>query len=649
MIREVYINDQLIDIEADNTAGYIFSSPIFRDISKIMSNRTTTYKIPKTTKNLSIFGLANNPDVNALAPYRKHKFLEIRDGLPFINGVCYFLKSTEKELELAVFWGNSEKLQELKDLNLRELDIKDEFVDGNRPIEYFRWDNSRECLPNPSSDDAGFLKIDYGKGLEDMKYIHPAVNIKYILDVIKCSTGITITYEDRFIEEFKKKWFPLTSKNTNEITYNDEGRYYVNSLVVRQAEGSFRLKLTNIDGKIITQEGKGTAIIAPPNSIVGITNTVLRFKTKIKYSREIAKEASIRLITNGFFNRRQFAERTVEVIKEETKNGFSYYVFEFDLGTEPLEAEIPTGENNEYLDVLVAIRQEKSTKWEVIDQFELDSLSSAKVYVKPKELQFGDKYPLIPNLPNLSVIDFLKSLMSMYGLFTYQDIKSNPDVIEFTSIDAMYSKKDKTIDWTDKLLMFNNDTRMKVEYTYGDYARKNYLKYKNDKDITINADGYITVDNEQLEKEKDLIELPYSPSITIRDENNNQYALVPIYDSEGNYSDVGIRILDSVEYVQISTDDPTEKIYYKSAYFNNTLYFSGEEGLLKKYYSKYQSVIYHPIVVECAVYLTDLELHQFREVNPIYIDGVYYMPITVTVQTNGVANCKLIKMPFIEK
>lgn len=71
-IREVYIDEQQIDIENDNAAGYIFTSPIFRDITKILSNRTTTYKVPKTQRNLTIFGLSNNPDVYSIFPYREH-------------------------------------------------------------------------------------------------------------------------------------------------------------------------------------------------------------------------------------------------------------------------------------------------------------------------------------------------------------------------------------------------------------------------------------------------------------------------------------------------------------------------------------------------------------------------------------------------
>ncbi len=88
-----------------------------------------------------------------------------------------------------------------------------------------------------------------------------------------------------------------------------------------------------------------------------------------------------------------------------------------------------------------------------------------------------------------------------------------------------------------------------------------------------------------------------------------------------------------------------KKEVYKSASFDDSLKFGGTNGLLNKYYSGYQAILNRPIVAEFNVKLSDIELHLFKEINPIYIDGSYYMPITVTVQTNGVVNCKAIKMP----
>lgn len=109
-------------------------------------------------------------------------------------------------------------------------------------------------------------------------------------------------------------------------------------------------------------------------------------------------------------------------------------------------------------------------------------------------------------------------------------------------------------------------------------------------------------------------------------------------------NDVGIRILTEGVY-NVYDEDGNVIEEYKSASFDESLHFGGEKGLLNQHWGGYKNVLFHSVVVECAVRMSDVELHLFRENNPVYIDGVFYMPITVTVQTNGVAMCKLIKMP----
>lgn len=650
MIREVYINNQLIDIASDNSAGYIFTSPIFRDINKIMSNRTTTYKIPKTTKNLSIFGLADNPDVHSLAPYREHKFLELRDGLPFIDGVCFLLKTAAKELELAVFWGNPEKLQALKDLKLRDLRFKgkddaEKYKNETEGFGYLRWNEETAFLPASKDINAGFLKIDFGRGVDDLQYIHPCVNVQYILDLIKSSTGITIDYPDEFQKEFGRKWFPLTDKNANDLTWNLNNKYEINNSASRlnhSPGGGWSRIDYNVYGNDITSE---THIKGKAGSISGIVDGVLQLDGDGVY---VGYEARIFIGEGSTI----FDEIIVDVNPDSGKSSIH-----LDFYTRPFLTNLSSDSN---ITFKCSIRKKGTSRWWPASGFtpsKHPSFNNFKTVVRFPNVQFGDKFPIIANLPDLPVLDFLKSLMSMYGLFTYHNFKVAPDVVKFVSIDEMYlyryekdnEEKLKAYDWTNKLLMLASETRMKLEYTYGDYAQKNKLKYKNDKDVTINADGYIELDNRTLPKEKDLIELPYSPSINTADELSNKFAKIPLYDEEGNYSSVGIRILNQGEGYNIYNEEGLLIDTYKSALFDEKLYFSGNKGLIKKFYSKYQAVLLYPVVVECAVYMSDVELHLFRENNPVYIDGVFYMPITVTVHTNGVAMCKLIKMPYQPK
>lgn len=88
-----------------------------------------------------------------------------------------------------------------------------------------------------------------------------------------------------------------------------------------------------------------------------------------------------------------------------------------------------------------------------------------------------------------------------------------------------------------------------------------------------------------------------------------------------------------------------KKEVYKSASFDDSLKFGGANGLLNKYYSGYQLALKYPIIVEFSVKLSNYEITTLNMLQPVYIDGVYYMLIEAVVGTNNITRCKAIKMP----
>lgn len=116
----------------------------------------------------------------------------------------------------------------------------------------------------------------------------------------------------------------------------------------------------------------------------------------------------------------------------------------------------------------------------------------------------GNKYPIIKNLPDLKGYDILKTIMSMFGLFgNYKE-----EGIELYSIDDFYAKKEGAVDWTKKVITGKNiDT---FSFSLGDYAQKNWLKYKHDDTVIVDADDFIQSDNESLESEKTLYEMKFA-------------------------------------------------------------------------------------------------------------------------------------------
>ena len=65
-------------------------------------------------------------------------------------------------------------------------------------------------------------------------------------------------------------------------------------------------------------------------------------------------------------------------------------------------------------------------------------------------------------------------------------------------------------DWTDKVITDSNINS--ISFSFYDFAQKNYLRYIKDETVITNADWYLEVDNDTLDKEKTLYEMKFAAS-----------------------------------------------------------------------------------------------------------------------------------------
>lgn len=625
MIREVYIDNKLVDVENNSATGYIFSSPIFRDISYIMSNRTTTYKLPKTSHNLTIFGLSDNPDVVSDFPYMIHDLKEYREGILFIKGQCALLKVGDSEMELSVIWGNTVNIMDIKDKKLRELDS----------LHSIRWNSSSGFLNSdviPNRPQYGFVQVDFGKGLSDFEYIHPSVTMQYILDLITSTTGVTFNIPLTDLtgnELLKKMWIPLIDKNADALTWVD---YTIEATFDSYDSSStgvnlFFIKTDNNKHDIIQQ-----GLIKWNDKPCKI---VLHFDIEFHDNNPKMEDGTYMNAITGVNARGQRFENNVKSTNGTYKDSFD---FEYDFTEPSIIIQPKIG----YLD---KSGNRSKLNDPVIDSFNLT------VSMQQEEMEFGDSFSITPNLPDITVSEYLKSIMQMFGLYVYYDYSKSEDQIYFASIGSMYNLKSKAYNWTNNLLNTTSG-RFNITFRYGDYTRNNSMKYKDDDTVLTNANGYITIDNTTIvATEKELITLPYAASdndTIVEDSLVGDYniAKIKLYDSDGEVQKVEYRVLSEVYH----SDDNGIYLGPIGAVFDESLKFNGDNGILKKYYTEFQRILNRPIVVEFYVRLDNLDLATFDALRPVYIDGTYYMILELTSQINGDQNLctvKAIKMPSV--
>ncbi|MDH6354995.1 hypothetical protein M2132_001332 [Dysgonomonas sp. PH5-45] len=631
-MREVFINKQRVDVNENNVEGYIFSSPIFQNIESILSNRTANFKLPKTQNNINIIKLSDTPDIVNEFPDEFHEYEEWRDGLLFIKGQCRLLSCTKKDITLFVVWGDINKLAPIREMKLREL------ID----IHALDWNSESKFMDVSSESKYGFLRVDFGRGFDDMQYILPSVNVSLILDLITESTGVHFAAEERFVNAFKRLWIPLLETNASKRqceeaqakffltkTVSGLGDEYVIAYPRMNGKGWFENKIIDEAGNLrvwwqgeykIRYYGYVYTKKDPGNNKLAIAS----------YEGEnVPDEKLVSVHLKDFM---PCGDRWRAVIDDE----FIYTQDEHRVGfvnNPDLYIATQNGKKVRNLDYTTTLVDGGLAA----DPFKTDYVFVSGDYsLKLDSITFGMPYYITPNLPDMKVIDFLKSIMWQFGLFAHYDKKSD-NTIRLVSIDDIYNYKSQAFDWTNKIA----DGDDELTFQYSNFAQKNYFKYSADDNVRTNADSVLEVNSRVLEKEKNLITLPYSPTDNVTDDKDNTYVKINLFDEDGNTNNIKTRIVREWKYnVSDNEDNP---IPQKSGIFHPEQMFS---YILPEYYSGYHTVIQRIRAVMRYVYLDSYDLAIFDPAIPIFIDGAYYMPINVTVMQNGLTRLMALKMHY---
>ncbi|KAI0556520.1 chromosome segregation ATPase [Gracilaria domingensis] len=115
------------------------------------------------------------------------------------------------------------------------------------------------------------------------------------------------------------------------------------------------------------------------------------------------------------------------------------------------------------------------------------------------------------SLPDLTPTKFFKSILQAFAGIAQVD--ENDKRVLLTKFEDLIENKTVARDWSDKLsLQKLRDTER--EFDFDGYGKTNYLRYSNDSEVDPDIGlGSFAIDNDFLEDEKDLFDLPYSASL----------------------------------------------------------------------------------------------------------------------------------------
>lgn len=599
-IDELYIDNVKVDLgKTDITLNY--KSNLLTDISKIVSNSSYTIKLPKTAKNLALIECSHIPSSTSRYPYLKHKGTLLRNGIEIIKNANVVLLNTGEAIEIALTWGNVTNFAEIVSSDKKLTDLEYGTEEG---IDWVVWNNK-------GSNSAQFPLINYGFNSGDSNvWYRPVITVKWILEKIQEESGVTFNFPSDKKIFIDKMIVPLLTRNDSQ-KINDAFPSSLQMVGYVIVESTFSYLKLNYIGDSTQQY----ASVGGPYGDRLYTKYPITLKVKGTIEM-LVKYNSGMDVNNQYLNLRvsqsDSSGNITSVSTIERKNYAAYIeapnirlLFSFD--------DLVSIESDEFMHFTIrAIATGASS-----------SILSLTVYDR-NEISFGEKFPLVPNLPDIKQIDFIKAVASMVGLFALPDGENG---IKFIPFDNLSANKSKAVDWTNRVIMaYNSVTPRNLQYTIDNIAQNNWFRYKEDDKVAGNYDGNIQVDDATIEYERDAITLPFSACST-----KGGVAYIPLY----SYNDNG--------ELQYNKANP------RILLLNDTNgIFKGLEWttLIANNYQTYKGLINDAKVVTEYIHLNSIELRELEMDVPVYLAqyGCYLAIIEIKTKENDICECKLLKL-----
>lgn len=597
---ELYINGDKVDV-GDTDISLNYKSNLLTDISKIVSNNSYTIKLPKTAKNLALIECSHLPSSTTKFPYLKHVGNVLRNGIIIVKDANVVLLSVSEYIETALSWGNVTNFAEIVSSDKKLTDLEYGTEEGT---DWVVWNNK-------GSNSAQFPLINYGFNSGDSNvWYHPAITVKWILEKIQEESGVTFNFPSDKKTFIDKMIVPLLTRNDSQ-KINDASPSFLKMVGYVIVESTFSYLKLNYIGDSTQQY----ASVGGPYGDRLYTKYPITLKVKGTIEM-LVKYNSGMDVNNQYLNLRvsqSDSSGNISSVSTIERKNYAAYI------------EAPNVRLLFNFDDLVSIESDEFMHFtiEAIATGASSSVLSLTVYDR-NEISFGEKFPLVPNLPDIKQIDFIKAVASMVGLFALPDGENG---IKFIPFDNLSANKSKAVDWTNRVIMaYNSVTPRNLQYTLDNIAQNNWFRYKEDDNVMGNYDGNIQVDDATIEYERDAITLPFSACST-----KGGVAYIPLYsyneEGELEYNKTNPRIL---------LLDGTKGI------------FKGLEWatLIANNYQTYKGLINNAKVVTEYIRLNSIELRDLEMDIPVYLAqyGCYLAIIEIKTKENDICECKLLKL-----
>lgn len=606
MRDELYIDGTKVDM-GESGVSLEYRSNILTDISKIVSNFSYTIKLPKTKNNLRLIECAHIPSAVSSFPYLPHVGTLLRDGVQIVDGANVVLMSVSDTIEIALSWGNATGFSKIIEFegNLDDLDYGiDDYI-------FWRYD---------ISPDENVPIMNYGfRSTEKHVSYHPVVSAKWLLDRIQSQFGVNLLFPSDKQDVLQSLKIPLLKK--------EDAQKHVDANRVTLTLNGLKSETSApyINYNLLFTKGLQSYYVLYKGDVL-----VDSFQPMYSHLEINIKFVANLVISGSPLYKDGILVQVVKVEGGEVINEIKpYEVIVLDEADFKYECRYDSSfslnpYDSEFMFRVSSVMATVSFP---------TGLTPGNITIEAKASEVGadiqdyNKYFIIPNLPSIKLIDFVKSIAYMLGVFAV--LGDNND-IRFISFDTVIENKSNAVDWSGRVL-FNDygDVARNISYQLNDFTQKNWFRYKEDDNVTENYDSFIAVENRALDYERDAVSLPFSACDTL-----GGVASIPLY----SYNDDGELEYDSGMNPRI--------VLYDSETHSGVFYPLRWEELIRQHYASYQEVVRQPKVIKELVLLSAPELAVLDLLKPVYIRqyGSYFAIVKVKTNENNICEVELLKI-----
>jgi hypothetical protein len=229
------------------------------------------------------------------------------------------------------------------------------------------------------------------------------------------------------------------------------------------------------------------------------------------------------------------------------------------------------------------------------------------------------EFRLVPNLPDITQIDFINFICNLYGVYPVADGQS----VRFARFGELIDNitAGNVYDWSEHLTEQYPYYPNRIDLALDGYAQRNIVTYKEDKNDPVDVSASLVVEDESLEYERRMIEFPFAAS---------RGNLIPQY----SLNDKGEVQSNDCEYRLMRF-----KPGFTSIEFLKELY---PQQILNRHYSELQDAIRKPMQIEEDIMLSLLDLQTIDYSKPVYLSkyGRYFAIISIQWQSDQ-QTCKV--------